>query len=520
MGRPVGSKNKPKEEVKKPVGRPKKAVKKVAKKPVPVKKKTDNVVAFKKPVKKVVAPVVPEANKKSKGTIDMSKLDECINQKFYRLLWDDHRYLVLYGGAGSGKSVFAGQKLVARTMLDWGSHKQKHKWLCVRKVASTIRESQFAMLRSVIEQWGMTSLFSIPKGTGDMTITHITSGTQFIFAGLDDVEKLKSITDISGIWVEEPSEISEEDFTQLDLRLRGGTATYKQIILTFNPIIAGHWLDKYFFHSPKELALCVHSTYKDNEFIDKEYKNVIEGLKTTNPAWYKVYGLGEWGTFEGQFFSMWDAGKHVCKPFKVPKEWKRYRSLDWGSYRPYAVGWYAIDYDGVAWKYRELYGYGGKANQGTKETAQQVAVRIKKIEEQAEETDVMGVADPACWIKTGSSGPSIIEDFFAEGVRFYKAPNDRIQGWEQYKSRLIGQDDKPWLKVFDTCVHTIRTIPMMAHDKTRPEDMDSDLEDHICDCDRYFCMARPWKPEMPQAQAKKRDRWADAEKGEGGWMGS
>lgn len=451
--------------------------------------------------------------------IDFSKLDQCINKKFYPLLWDEHRYLVLYGGAGSGKSVAAAQKLVYRTIADFSEHKQKHKWLCLRKVASTIRESQFAMLRSVIEQWNMGQMFSIPKGTGDMTITHVPSGSQFIFAGLDDVEKLKSIVDISGVWIEEPSEITEEDFTQIDLRLRGGTATYKQIILTFNPIVAGHWLDKYFFQNPKEDALCVHSTYKDNAFIDSNYHKVIEKLKETNPAWYKVYGLGEWGTFEGQFFSMWDASKHVVKPFKIPKEWKRYRALDWGSYRPYACLWFAIDYDGKAWLYREMYGYGGKANIGTKETAQQVAIRIKEIEKAAGEVDVFGVADPACWIKTGSSGPSIVEDFFREGVRFYKANNDRLQGWEQVKARLIGVDDVPWLKVFDTCKHLIRTMPMMEHDKTRPEDMNSDLEDHLIDALRYFCTSRPWKPERKVAENKKRDRWADEESGKSGWMG-
>lgn len=174
-----------------------------------------------------------------------------------------------------------------------------------------------------------------------------------------------------------------------------------------------------------------------------------------------------------------------------------------GSYRPYCVGWYAIDYDGRAWKYRELYGYGGKPNIGTKETAKKVAKTIREIEAKTEERISYGVADPACWIKTGSSGPSIAEDFANEGIYFNKAENDRVNGWEQVNNRLEGIKGKPWLTVFDTCTHTIRTIPMLTHDKYRPEDVDTDLEDHAADETRYFCTSRPWAPEKPQKAKKK-----------------
>lgn len=420
--------------------------------------------------------------------INLNISKKVFNPVYMPILDNKSRYLLLYGGAGSGKSVVIAQKIILRMLTE-----KNHRILVVRKVATTLRESVFALIKSTITKWKVSSLFNVPKGTGDMTIT-CTNGNQIIFTGLDDVEKLKSIADISSIWIEEASEVDQADFEQLNLRLRGHTDSYKQIMISFNPISAMHWLKGWFFDREVPDTTIMRTTYLDNKFIDDDYKNVLLAMKDTNPNGYKVYCLGEWGVYEGQFFNMWDTDKHVCKPFAIPKEWPRIRAMDWGSYRPYAVGWYAIDYDGRAYKYRELYGYGGKANLGTKETAQQVAKKIRDIERKAGEDNVYGVADPACWIKTGSSGPSIAEDFAIEGVGFAKAVNDRLQGWEQMKTRLIGIDNKPWLVVFDTCIHTIRTLPILTHDEHRVEDLNSELEDHPADETRYFCMSRPWKP--------------------------
>lgn len=436
----------------------------------------------------------------------------CVNDVYKPLLDNKDRYLILYGGAGSGKSVFAAQKILLRMIVEAG-----HNVLVVRKVASTLRESVFALFASTISMWGLSKAFVVPKGSGDMTIT-CANGSRIIFTGCDDVEKLKSIANITMIWIEEASELDQADFEQIDMRLRGQTAHYKQIIVSFNPISSMHWLKGFFFDRDVESRTICHTTYKDNKWIDAEYAQVLENMKATNPQGYQVYCLGRWGIYEGQFFSMWNPDVHVCKPFEIPKNWTRIRAMDWGSYRPYAVTWYAIDFDGRAWLYREMYGFGGKANLGTKETAQQVARKIKEIEKAAGETAVYGVADPACWIKTGSSGPSIAEDFALEGVVFAKADNDRLQGWEQVKIRLVGVDDKPWLAVFDTCRHTIRTLPIMMHDKNKPEDMDSDLEDHIADSIRYFCTSRPWKPVQAEEKKKPRDYFREVKEEVVSWL--
>jgi len=214
-------------------------------------------------------------------------VDDIMNEWSVPLLDDSSRYLILYGGAGSGKSVTAAQKIVIRILEEKG-----HKFLVVRKVANTMRNSVFSLLRGTIVDWGLSHLFKVNKSDMDITCTN---GNQIIFAGLDDVEKLKSIHGVTGMWLEEASEILQEDFQQLDLRLRGQTKQYKQIIISFNPISITHWLKAVFFDSKKPNSTVIHTTYKDNTFIDEEYKGTLEALKDQDHYYYSVYALGEWG---------------------------------------------------------------------------------------------------------------------------------------------------------------------------------------------------------------------------------
>ena len=150
------------------------------------------------------------------------------------------RYLHLYGSAGSGKSEWAAAKILIRMMRE-----QNHRFLYYRKVAKTIRGSQFHLFKDIISRWNLTDLFKINKT--DMEIIYKPNGNQLISSGMDDVEKLKSIAGITGTWGEEATEISFEDFKQIDLRLRGNTTNYKQHILTYNPIDEDHWISKKYF---------------------------------------------------------------------------------------------------------------------------------------------------------------------------------------------------------------------------------------------------------------------------------
>jgi phage terminase large subunit len=219
-------------------------------------------------------------------TIDLTSLPSLTNDTFYPLYLDKSRYLILWGGAGSGKSVFASQKIVVRTLAEKG-----HRFLVVRKVAKTIRQSCFAEILNIISTWDLSAFFTVNKT--DMEI-RCANGNTIIFAGCDDVEKLKSIHGITGVWEEEASELDDTDHKQLDLRLRGQSKHYKQIIQSFNPVSVTHWL-KALVDKQGQDTTAHHSTYKDNRFIDAEYTRLIESFKGVDDYYYSVYGLGEWG---------------------------------------------------------------------------------------------------------------------------------------------------------------------------------------------------------------------------------
>ena len=217
-------------------------------------------------------------------------LQKQCNEAFLPLLFDTHRFLVLKGGGGSGTSIFAGQKLRERAATERG-----HRFLVCRKVGRTLRDSCFRQLCEQARQLHPEAIDYIPRGQSSDMYLRFRNGSEFLFAGLDDAEKLKSIYNITGIWIEEASEITESDFNQLDIRLRGETRYYKQIILSFNPISIHHWLKKRFFDRTDERARVHESTYADNRFLDAEQIRTLEGFRDTDEYFYSVYCLGMWG---------------------------------------------------------------------------------------------------------------------------------------------------------------------------------------------------------------------------------
>jgi hypothetical protein len=216
---------------------------------------------------------------------------------------------------------------------------------------------------------------------------------------------------------------------------------------------------------------------------------------------------GDWDAFEGQVFRELNRDVHIIEPFEIPADWPRMLSVDWGYAKPYSVGWWAFDPEGVAIRYRELYGYGGEDDLGTYEDAELVARKVAKISLSANELQLLGpgVGDPAMWEQKGT-GRSVALAFRDEGLYLYPGINDRVNGKMQLHWRLAttrydpgnpGADEaglvpaKPRLVVFNTCVHWIRTLPLLQYDPVKVEDVDSRSEDHAYDETRYLCMTRP-----------------------------
>lgn len=216
-----------------------------------------------------------------------NNLRDTSNDTYMPLFECDSRYLVLKGGGGSGKSIFAGRKVLERCVSEPG-----HRFLVCRKVARTLRESCFAQLRGQIADHYPDCGAVVHRG--DLRIA-FPNGSEILFAGLDDVEKLKSIYDITGIWIEEASELLEADFNQLDIRLRTQCPYYLQMILTFNPISITHWLKARFFDRRDPRATVHESTYRDNRFLTREAVETLEAFRETDEYYYMVYCLGQWG---------------------------------------------------------------------------------------------------------------------------------------------------------------------------------------------------------------------------------
>lgn len=237
----------------------------------------------------------------------------------YRPYFKDysHRVNVFYGGAGSGKSKFVVQKMLYKLLND------KRKCLVIRKVGATIRESIFAEFKTLISDLGIYNQCSINKT--DMSI-ELPNGSIFIFKGLDDSEKVKSIQGIDDIIIEEATELTEGDFTQLNLRLRSKKPN-QQIHIMFNPVSKVNWVYKIFFEKEYKGALILKTTYKDNPFLPSDYIESIENMKNTNYALWDIYANGKFSSLDKRVFNNWEVLEFDVSKLRTEKMDKRAKKL-------------------------------------------------------------------------------------------------------------------------------------------------------------------------------------------------
>ena len=304
--------------------------------------------------------------------------------------------------------------------------------------------------------------------------------------------------------------------------------TFPRIVNGGNPGNIGHlWVKATFIDAARPYQLrempaneggmlrqFIPARLEDNPSMtedDPGYENRLEGLGSATLV--AAMRWGDWDVIEGAFFDVWDRKRHVVKPFEIPDHWLRFRSMDWGSAKPFSVGWWTVVSDDFAapdghWlprgclvRYREWYGMKeGQINVGIKLTAEEVAAGI--VERNGNDQIAYTVIDPAAFSADG--GPSIAERMMRAHVNTRRADNKRVSqrgamgGWDQMRARFVGDSDgNAMLVTFSTCLDSIRTIPAMQHDVARPEDIDTDGEDHAGDEWRYACMSRPYIVSAP-----------------------
>ena len=449
---------------------------------------------------------------------------EIIGQGYDEFWKSKKRYVVCKGSRASKKSTTAALKLIVKLMQYPLANA-----IVIRQTASTLANSCYAQLKWAINRLGVGAYWKCT--VNPLQITYLPTGQKLLFKGLDDSLKITSITVDKGhlcwAWFEECFEISEDDFNRIDESLRGQLPEgyYIQLILTLNPWDASCWIKSRFFDIQSENILAMSTNYKINEWLSEDDLAMFEEMRKTDPERYRVAGLGEWGIAEGQYFSQWDSSKHVIEPFKIPEHWIKFRAMDWGSAKPFACVWMAVDYDGNIFVYRELYGWSGKPNVGTGETAKEVGKKICQLEKRGEKI-LYGVLDSACWNKIGVTGPTIAEELNNVLIKhkltpFGKSSKGRVEGANAFKQRLIGNEMKdgnykPAIYFFKTCYHCIRTIPMLSHDKHDPEKYNSIGEDHATDAVVYGCLSRPFTP-MKKIKRDKYDIWKDKPKEKSVW---
>lgn len=358
------------------------------------------------------------------------------------------------------------------------------------------------------------------------------STINFMYCDNDkDLDRLQGV-EYDIIFLDEATQLSEWQMKVITVCCRGANSFPKRIYYTMNPGGQGHAYIKRIFidrkfnedEDPDDYEF-IQSLVTDNHVLMELQPDYIKQLEALPEKLKAGWRYGRWDIFDGQFFEdfidrdtpyqdvenpkkerRWT---HVIDPFEVPKEWTIYRSFDFGYAKPFSVGWWAIDYDGRAYRILEMYGCTKEPNEGVKWTPIKIFQEVYKVEQEhrwLKGKYIYGVADPSIW--DASRGESVYETATKNRIYFEPGDNKRIPGWMQLHYRLaFDEEGYSMMYVFSNCKGFIRTIPLLQYSDTRPEDLDTDGEDHIADETRYFCMARPIKAR--EAKQLPKDNYED-----------
>lgn len=428
----------------------------------------------------------------------------------YGTMWRSKcRYVAIKGSRRSKKSATQALKLIYQTIKYPLSNA-----LVVRRYANTLKDSCYTQLKWAIHRFGVDEYFRCKESP--LEITYIPTGQKIYFRGLDDSLKITSITceigAICWLWCEECYEIEDEDeFDKLCDSLMGDLPEgyYRQITLTFNPWSESTWIKPRFFDSPSPDVLAMTTNYLCNEWLSDDDKAEFERMRLTQPARYRVSGLGEWGIDGAVYFEEFDPAVHVIQPFPIPEHWRIERVIDYGL-DALACLYIAIDTEGNAYVISEVYKSGLIVSDAA------AAIRAAEMREQKWIT----YAPPDLWSRTKDTGRTIDEIYRDNGVPLTKSNNNRISGWMQIHERLkviVGADGEPTagLKIFSPCRNLIRTLSTIKADEDDINDCAVEPHEltHLPDSLRYWCVTHarvPKEPDRRSEEQKMLDRHKDS----------
>lgn len=425
-----------------------------------------------------------------------------------RFLADKHKYIAFGGARGGGKSWAVRTKAVLLALNYPGI-----KIMLVRRTYPELRANHIRPMRELLGNIAkykeVSKEFTFPNG----------SLILFRYAQNEkDLEKYQG-TEVDILFIDEATQFTEEQYDRFKACVRGVNNFPKRIYLTCNPGGVGHGFVKRLFvdksykigENGEEYSF-IKSLVTDNDALMKADPEYIKQLEALPPKLRKAWLEGDWDIFEGQFFEEFKDNPdgyltrrytHVIEPFDIPREWKIYRSFDFGYGKPFSCDWWAVDYDGRAYLILQLYGCTDTPNEGVKWHPDRIFSEIHRIETEhkwLKGKNILGVADPSIW--DASRGEAIIEAADRNFVYFDKGDNKRLPGWMQCHYRLsFDEEGYPMVYFFKNCTAAIRTLPLLQYSERIPEDLNTDQEDHFADSFRYFCMSRPIAP--PRVAPKK-----------------
>lgn len=410
---------------------------------------------------------------------------------------------ILYGGAMGGGKSHALRWIAVWLLLKWAGegHKNVSVGLFCEDYPS-LEDRHIKRVRFDFPAWLGTYI----EKHHEFRIFPEFGGGTICFRNLDDASKYKS-AEFAAIIVDELTMNSRDVFDMLRTRMRWPGISEPKFIAASNPGGPGHawvykmWMLHEFDPQEKEnqLFMFVPATARDNPHLAASYYTQLEGLPEEKR---RAYLEGDWTIFEGQYFTEWRDNRHVIAPFDIPDTWFKYRSIDFGRTAPFCCKWYAVDYDGNIFVYREYYAAGLDADVNFRRVHELSRDKHGGIEQYQ-----WTVLDSACFSATSGAsynrgqGETIADIAWREKVEVVPSPKDRIHGWglmhqalqwqtftpEVATGRLIPTGEKkPKLQYFSTCRDSIRTIPSLVYDKIHLEDLNTKGEDHAADTDRYF----------------------------------
>lgn len=432
------------------------------------------------------------------------------NEKQKLFLADHHKYVAFGGARGGGKSWSVRAKATILAFRYPGI-----KQIIIRKTYPELIANHVKPLKEMLPQGSY-------KYNDSKKEMYFPNGSQILFRYLandGDLDRFQG-TECDILYIDEGTQFTEEQFKMLIACVRGANNFPKRVYITCNPGGVGHqWVKRLFVdrnynesENPEDYNF-IQSGVRDNKVLMEMQPDYIKQLEALPPKIREAWLNGSWDVYMGQFFEdFYDfpdhyidrVGTHVIEPFEIPNDWTIYRSFDWGYAKPFSCGWWAIDHDGVAYRILELYGCTKTPNEGVKWVPDKVFGEIHRIETEhrwLKGKNIIGVADPAIW--DAQTGESLAERAAKHQVYFTKGDHERLAGWMQVHYRLaFDENGYAMLYIFKNCKAFIRTIPLLMYDDHKPEDLDTEGEDHVADEVRYFCMARPIKPRMAAVEDK------------------